>query len=99
MGSRVVVLFFLSSRKRHTSGALVTGDQTCALPIATQPPRGKGSLGKTKVPKGRKGRKRKRKECRRHGIIKDTLNKSVFVIPAKAGIHCRQQHGPQLSLG
>src|SRR3546814_6556558 len=29
----VVYLFFLSSRRRHTSCALVTGVQTCALPI------------------------------------------------------------------
>src|SRR3546814_3408365 len=28
-----VVYFFLSSRRRHTSCALVTGVQTCALPI------------------------------------------------------------------
>src|SRR3546814_17217986 len=28
-------MFFLSSRRRHTSGALVTGVQTCALPIWT----------------------------------------------------------------
>src|SRR3546814_3834638 len=28
------VLFFLSSRRRHTSCALVTGVQTCALPIS-----------------------------------------------------------------
>src|SRR3546814_12905722 len=27
--------FFFSSRRRHTSGALVTGVQTCALPIYT----------------------------------------------------------------
>src|SRR3546814_8073843 len=27
-------MFFFSSRRRHTSGALVTGVQTCALPIA-----------------------------------------------------------------
>src|SRR3546814_8353802 len=27
------LLFFFSSRRRHTSGALVTGVQTCALPI------------------------------------------------------------------
>src|SRR3546814_2441259 len=27
------VLFFFSSRRRHTSCALVTGVQTCALPI------------------------------------------------------------------
>src|SRR3546814_3688223 len=29
-----VVLFFLSSRRRHTRCALVTGVQTCALPIS-----------------------------------------------------------------
>src|SRR3546814_10603729 len=28
-----VLLFFLSSRRRHTRCALVTGVQTCALPI------------------------------------------------------------------
>src|SRR3546814_10467972 len=28
-----VLVFFLSSRRRHTSGAFVTGVQTCALPI------------------------------------------------------------------
>src|SRR3546814_2437995 len=27
------MLFFFSSRRRHTRGALVTGVQTCALPI------------------------------------------------------------------
>src|SRR3546814_10729576 len=29
----VVLLFFFSSRRRHTRCALVTGVQTCALPI------------------------------------------------------------------
>src|SRR3546814_4684429 len=29
----VVLVFFYSSRRRHTSCALVTGVQTCALPI------------------------------------------------------------------
>src|SRR3546814_6970537 len=29
----VILIFFFSSRRRHTSGALVTGVQTCALPI------------------------------------------------------------------
>src|SRR3546814_6166052 len=29
----LAVLFFFSSRRRHTSCALVTGVQTCALPI------------------------------------------------------------------
>src|SRR3546814_4731359 len=29
------VIYFVSSRRRHTRGALVTGVQTCALPIST----------------------------------------------------------------
>src|SRR3546814_1327533 len=31
------LLFFFSSRRRHTRCALVTGVQTCALPIFTNP--------------------------------------------------------------
>src|SRR3546814_19234697 len=34
MGVCVFVCFFFSSRRRHTSCALVTGVQTCALPIS-----------------------------------------------------------------
>src|SRR3546814_1021515 len=30
---RIFILFFFSSRRRHTRCALVTGVQTCALPI------------------------------------------------------------------
>src|SRR3546814_1625652 len=32
-GSVFVIFFFFSSRRRHTRCALVTGVQTCALPI------------------------------------------------------------------
>src|SRR3546814_10722604 len=31
-----ICMFFFSSRRRHTRCALVTGVQTCALPISTQ---------------------------------------------------------------
>src|SRR3546814_6211265 len=31
----VLIVFFFSSRRRHTRCALVTGVQTCALPIST----------------------------------------------------------------
>src|SRR3546814_4007301 len=37
------VLFFVSSRRRHTRCALVTGVQTCALPIF--PPAGQQGVG------------------------------------------------------
>src|SRR3546814_4882788 len=33
-----VYCFFVSRRSRHTSCALVTGVQTCALPISDRPP-------------------------------------------------------------
>src|SRR3546814_16076502 len=32
----VIIFFFFSSRRRHTSCALVTGVQTCALPICIE---------------------------------------------------------------
>src|SRR3546814_17069862 len=35
-GLFVLLLFFFSSRRRHTRCALVTGVQTCALPISKQ---------------------------------------------------------------
>src|SRR3546814_4386038 len=34
MSCVVLMVFFVSSRRRHTSCALVTGVQTCALPIS-----------------------------------------------------------------
>src|SRR3546814_4825075 len=37
----LLLIFFFSSRRRHTSCALVTGVQTCALPIC----RGEGADG------------------------------------------------------
>src|SRR3546814_17631418 len=36
MCSAFTCFFFVSSRRRHTSCALVTGVQTCALPISTR---------------------------------------------------------------
>src|SRR3546814_11945322 len=39
--SCVFVFFFFSSRRRHTRCALVTGVQTCALPISSQVARAK----------------------------------------------------------
>src|SRR3546814_9576834 len=34
---RFMLVFFCSSRRRHTRFALVTGVQTCALPISDEP--------------------------------------------------------------
>src|SRR3546814_9508834 len=48
----MVILFFFSSRRRHTRCALVTGVQTCALPISKS--FGKGSV-QTIIPRGLSG--------------------------------------------
>src|SRR3546814_6389480 len=39
---RVCIVFFFSSRRRHTRCALVTGVQTCALPISATGTPGRG---------------------------------------------------------
>src|SRR3546814_1949124 len=39
-------LFFFSSRRRHTRCALVTGVQTCALPICADVPAGARGIGR-----------------------------------------------------
>src|SRR3546814_8348475 len=39
------ICFFFSSRRRHTRCALVTGVQTCALPISAFPELGIGFVG------------------------------------------------------
>src|SRR3546814_9281848 len=41
----VVLFFFFSSRRRHTRCALVTGVQTCALPIYSGSARAAGGFG------------------------------------------------------
>src|SRR3546814_9437115 len=43
----MLVLFFFSSRRRHTRCALVTGVQTCALPICAS---GKTSMAAMTIP-------------------------------------------------
>src|SRR3546814_6225199 len=40
-----MIYFFFSSRRRHTRCALVTGVQTCALPISSDPLRSFANMG------------------------------------------------------
>src|SRR3546814_6914338 len=50
MRSSVVVLcFFFSRRRRHTRCALVTGVQTCALPISSPESRERGRIGVRRI--------------------------------------------------
>src|SRR3546814_2856350 len=58
------VFFFFSSRRRHTSCALVTGVQTCALPTLPHRHRRGGGSGK-----GRRGRA--------HGLRQAILEKGA----------------------
>src|SRR3546814_2365900 len=53
-----VFVFFCSSRRRHTRCALVTGVQTCALPIGCQAPAGGRAAGPGRAPAVPNGQKR-----------------------------------------
>src|SRR3546814_3450477 len=46
----LLLFFFFSSRRRHTRCALVTGVQTCALPIYLQPARWNGTRSAERMP-------------------------------------------------
>src|SRR3546814_3040486 len=53
-----MLLFFFSSRRRHTRCALVTGVQTCALPISRAvdgQQRRRGGVGRAGVDRARDG--------------------------------------------
>src|SRR3546814_5755796 len=67
VASIVVFFFFFSSRRRHTRCALVTGVQTCALPISivVEPILGEG--GYVLPPPG--WFRSLRDLCDRHGIV------------------------------
>src|SRR3546814_2237459 len=56
----IYVLFFFSSRRRHTRCALVTGVQTCALPIYG------GKIGKARLKRARHIDIIEATEARRH---------------------------------
>src|SRR3546814_6708878 len=49
--SFVILFFFFSSRRRHTRCALVTGVQTCALPISLWQPGAEGTLSEAAGPR------------------------------------------------
>src|SRR3546814_4414860 len=58
----VLDVFFFSSRRRHTRCALVTGVQTCALPICLQPDRGFPGLAGRADYSGRRVARRRRRD-------------------------------------
>src|SRR3546814_3631661 len=51
----MLFIFFFSSKRRHTSCALVTGVQTCALPISIMGPNGAGKSTLGNILAGREG--------------------------------------------
>src|SRR3546814_3685904 len=72
--------FFFSSRRRHTRCALVTGVQTCALPISCSPSLSVGGYAGCDglVPAGERGRKLR-------GEVEDVLAVAVRVVVASQG--------------
>src|SRR3546814_8264402 len=63
-------MFFFSSRRRHTRCALVTGVQTCALPISVEEDEGRDALAWRAIVLGT------RDYCRKNGFDKVWLGLS-----------------------
>src|SRR3546814_9962208 len=61
----VISFFFFSSRRRHTRCALVTGVQTCALPILAADPTRSGASGKRRSGSGGGAAAAERDDARR----------------------------------
>src|SRR3546814_15259202 len=66
-------MFFFSSRRRHTRCALVTGVQTCALPILLQPVRALAERDALNAAVRRPGRDHIRRFSGRHAMQRAKL--------------------------
>src|SRR3546814_21003496 len=58
------LVFFFSSRRRHTRCALVTGVQTCALPISVRRRAARRYRGPCRAGRGSRRRRRRPSSCR-----------------------------------
>src|SRR3546814_16573135 len=95
----MVLFFFFSSRRRHTRCALVTGVQTCALPISEGP-------GQVRVlylvlrRKGRAGRSEEADDggqCLQHGFVgNDRAGRYRHMAAYDA--HCARRDGDRQSV-
>src|SRR3546814_6854419 len=99
MDLMIVLSFFLSSRRRHTSCALVTGVQTCALPISLQlRARGRLLLGRCDRDRGKCIRRaRWLRQLLRSGLLRRYRSGDAYsppwqegVLPANSGGHPRR---------
>src|SRR3546814_9546765 len=66
--------FFFPSRRRHTSGALVTGVQTCALPISRSSKRHRAA-SRANAARGKKATKRRHR--RRSSRSSTSMRRSI----------------------
>src|SRR3546814_10081600 len=93
-----VFYFFFSSRRRHTRCALVTGVQTCALPISDQCKRD-GDQAEDRLPDGFKGQVQGNKDDNKHNRRNEhqcllpsdqvlVLSAPFQVIPLRHAGHC-----------
>src|SRR3546814_4130365 len=79
-------IFFFSSRRRHTRCALVTGVQTCALPISSRPQKTQKTQKMQSHPDWR----------RTSAVMRCKGCSEQAVAPAKAGVHVVDCDGFQL---
>src|SRR3546814_6012096 len=87
--------FFFSSRRRHTRCALVTGVQTCALPIYRDFPKLSGLIVSAGSPEGRASRAQNKCNCERCQAtsVEDWYHELIMAI-----YRASQKHGKPLAV-
>src|SRR3546814_1469590 len=94
----VFFFFFFSSRRRHTRCALVTGVQTCALPICFSFPVTLNLFGayrfRIRNPVIASGAKQSRAVCAHSGLLRSARNDEVRRLTDAKGIIANLFQGP-----
>src|SRR3546814_9255655 len=86
------VSFLLSSRRRHTRCALVTGVQTCALPICAYAAHCGGGLKRAAI------EAQSARPSAQIAIVRDTERTAVNRSAARVGVGARQHEGTEIGL-
>src|SRR3546814_3501177 len=90
----LVDVFFFSSRRRHTRCALVTGVQTCALPILTLATRHGEILGRCQAERARTG------DLNANRIVAARNRNRACKLDSSAGVSSNgNRHCPAVTIG
>src|SRR3546814_7014111 len=101
MSCCISCFFFFSSRRRHTRCALVTGVQTCALPIyhppadrALQPPQREERREAPAIALGNRALPREPEQRQREGDADQPTQQAMQIFPEEDILELGERHPP-----